>query len=113
MGPVYTCDFALIRNTEVNTVTHVRSSHSFGRNNLDVLAFVLRFHNAREFPFGIATHFHNVRGVQWSAASLLSILANQLEQFPNLQVLVLEGNRLLTVDSDLFRHNPGLRQNNF
>lgn len=62
-----------------------------------------------QIPEGIETFFPNLRGFQIYDSKLQTISKDVLK-FPSLQVLLLSGNELVTLDSDLFAFTPKLAE---
>lgn len=76
-----------------------------GRSDADVE--VLQTSNDRQLnriPLGFGNFFPSLMLVDWFRGNLTTIAADHLEQFPNLIMLNLEHNSLVSLDGDLFRH---------
>lgn len=81
--------------------------------NDDVKFLAVEFQNLPFIPGNIDSFFPNVRGIEWLSSNLTSISAADLEQFPELLLFSVEHNNLISIDGDLFQHNPLLRWINF
>lgn len=109
-GRVYTCEPA-ITLTNFTTVEKVTGTHQPGHTDDDVeyiLVFSYSIH-LPVFPRGLEHFFKNLRALQFSNIFMLSISAEDLKPFPLLEYLHLYGNRITSLDGDLFSHNPRMQ----
>lgn len=106
-GNDYTCDpkVTLSGSTILKNVTGV---HKTGFSNDDVECLWIFDQNLPFFPHGIEEFFKNLKAV-YVYNSLLSISAEDLRQFPNLEHFRLFKNNLPSLDGDLFSFNPLLK----
>lgn len=91
----------------------VKGDHLPGKNNLHVEAFDLQNQDLRQIPSEVGIFFPYLRILQWFNSNLWSLSATDLQQFPNLILLIVSKNKITTLDSDVFRFTPRLISINF
>lgn len=109
IGEHYGCEAKTLSHESEEIVTQVEEKHvtrtrnTFG--NSDVESFTLKNENIlTRLPHGFRRFFPNLIGLQWTDGNLETITQHDLVDFPNLRILHLSNNRLVTLDSDLFKH---------
>lgn len=81
--------------------------HLSGMNDTTVESLMVLSQELPQIPDGIESFFPNLRGIQIYDSKLQTISKDVLK-FPNLQVLFLNNNELVTLDADLFAYTPKL-----
>lgn len=109
VGDVYYC-YAMVNigDGETIEVENVIGNHMLGFSNDNVTLLEVTVQNLPFVPRGIDQFFRNLQAVEWYNSNLLSISAEDLEQFPNLMVLSIFEDNLVSLDSNLFMFNPNL-----
>lgn len=109
-GDVYQCR-ATVRHTGSGRILdEVFGDHlSGGKSNADVEHLSLWNQNMNFIPLGIGSIFPAIKAISWYNSKLLTISADDLQQFPNLIFLGLWMNNLVTLDGDLFKFTPTLQ----
>lgn len=106
----YTCEFSVIKSGSEILLDSVNGAHRFGRSNVDVKTLTVsnnKFLN--QIPLNVDKIFPNIVMLEWFAGNLTTLFASDLKQFPNLKVLSLEENKLISIAGDLFRNNVNLQ----
>lgn len=111
---VYRCNITVM-NIEVAdaVVQSVGGTHLARKQNDDVNVFSIRNKPCRFLPSGIGSLFKNLQGLEIYRAGLKAITKEDLKQFPNLRVLWIYANDLLTLPSGLLEHNLKLNYISF
>lgn len=105
IGTRYSCQSTIIDAGNRTTVHEIAGEHMGGRSYSDVEVFrIWNFQVVNQIPLGLGGFFPNIILVDWFRGNLTTISAFHLEQFPNLIMLNLEHNNLVSLDGDLFRH---------
>lgn len=110
LGKVYTCEAKVLSSDlEVGSaLVNVTGTHKKGKSNSSVR--FLSINDTLPFiPSDVDKIFFKLKGVQMWHASLQTLSADDLKQFPNLEVFIVPGNNLATLDVDLFRFNKKLQ----
>lgn len=111
----YTCINPIITDDGILTHVVITGEHRTGKSNADVKGFII---GKSDLPFtripeGIGNYFPNLLGFQWVNANFPTLIADDLKLFPHLQVLAFFHNKIVSLDSDLFKYTPKLRFFNF
>lgn len=106
---VYTCRPS-VDLTQSTTLENVTGFHQPGFTNEDVGFLYVYDQNLPFVPKGIVDFFKNLIFMEFQDTFLLSIRAEDLQPFPQLESLVLSWNRLISLDADLFSFNPLLQR---
>jgi Leucine-rich repeat (LRR) protein len=61
-------------------------------------------------PLGIGTYFPNLKGLDIAETSLMTLSKNDLQQFPYLNTLSMQYNKIVSLNGDVFSTNRQLRQ---
>lgn len=107
----YTCHGTIVGNSSASTIINVVGTHISGRSNADIRGFSI--YNQRgltQLPSNINVIFPSLRAVDWVFGDLNSVSRDDLRQFSDLAILSLYGNRLTSLDGDLFQNNRRLQQ---
>lgn len=112
VGIVYTCHSSTI-NTEILTmIEEVRSDHSNGKSNADVLAFEDHSSILQYFPTNLANFLPNLVVLRLYSP-LLQLTTNDLKPYPNLIYFSASSGKFTNIDGDLFQHTRNLQQISF
>lgn len=105
----YSCFEARVFLGDSESLTYVTGNHLHNRGNEDVIVFQIdhETHLSR-IPRGIENFFPDLVMIRWAGGVLTAVTADDLEPFVNLQILVLSFNHIVSLDSDLFKHNQKL-----
>lgn len=110
IGTRYSCHAFIIDLGNLTTVYDIEGTHLEGRSDADVEVIrVSNFQVINHIPFGFDHFFPNLILVDWFSGNLTTVSADQLEQFPNMIMLNLEHNSLVSLDGDLFKHSRKLQ----
>lgn len=104
IGTRYSCSANVLDSEDTTIINEIDGPHLEGRSDADVE--VIRVSNDRlinRIPSGFGNFFPNLLLVDWFRGNLTTIAADHLEQFPNLIMLNLEHNSLVSLDGDLFK----------
>lgn len=114
-GSFYTCGGTVISAENATTVTDISATHMEGKDHEDVKGFYASSNHLMlaTIPAGIEKFFANLEFFEWANGNLFSIDSSTFEPFPNLLVINLGGNKIVTLDGDLFQHTRKLRQIDF
>lgn len=93
----------------------VTGDHLRGKSNLNVLGLVIRDQNVTKIPGNITRSdlLPNIIAIIWRNSNLQTIIADDLEQFPKLEVLSINQNLVTTLDGNLFMFTRSLRSVGF
>lgn len=92
-------------------VSSVLQSNKLNVSNLPEIT-ALKIHDAtvKLIPFGIKKHFPNLKALEFDNCGLLSVYKENLKEFRNsLEYLSLYGNKLNSIDADLFEYSSNLK----
>lgn len=107
VGRVYSCQASVVLSGSSN-LENVTGVHQSEYTNDDV-EFLFPFQQNMTFiPQRIVNFFKNLKALDWSTG-LLSISAEDLRPFPQLEYLALDWNGFTTLDGDLFSFTPLLK----
>lgn len=91
-------------------LTEVTGVHQTGRTNFDVRMLMVHDQlHVNQFPENIYNFFPNLLGLEFFATKITSITAEDLRDFPNLQLLNIQQNSLSRLDGNLFSFTPRLQ----
>lgn len=115
VNDLYQCGATVEFSGSATTLEDVTGSHLDGYNNNNVRALVVDSQNVPSIPKGITEPglLPNIIAVQWYISNLRSISADDLEQFPLLQILSIYQNSITTLDGNLFMHSRFLKSIGF
>lgn len=107
-GGAYSCipTVTLTGSTSLESVSGV---HQTGSTNDKVGCIWIERQNLPFFPQGIVNFFKNLRALYFFETILQSISAEDLQPFPQLELLGLYMVNLTSLDGDLFKFNPLLK----
>lgn len=113
IGPAMTCDAdtSITSSFTDSSVTSVVLSSKSKVKNLEEIKF-LDITNAKVkfIPTDIKSQLMNLKALRVSSCGLLSINKENLKEFGiSLEFLCLHGNKIISIDEDLFDYNPNLR----
>lgn len=82
------------------------------RNNGDVKSFdAIGGHEIlTKIPSGIEMYFANLEAIHWTSGDISSIDSSTFKPFPDLILISLNLNKLVTLNGDLFQHTRKLQQ---
>lgn len=115
VGPqVYSCSGTFVAYGDQSAVVSVNGDHMSGKSNANVEG--LNIYNEVGLPRNIAQFFPNLKALELKKVGLKTISAADLQPFPQLMHFEAWGNKLTSLDSDLFKFNPkvqfiGLNEN--
>lgn len=112
LGDLYACRPNVVNGTDVY-IRQVEGNHLEGKSYFDVEALTIYYQNLPTFPKNIAELFPNLKDLECQSSKMMSISAEDLRPFPNLLALLLFGNNLVSIDSDLFRFTPKIQHISF
>lgn len=108
LGSIYTCKPTVVL-TESSTLEEVTGIHEFDHTLDDVESVWIQDQELPVFPKGIVNFFNNLKALLFWDAHILSISAEDLKPFPQLDYFFLFGNNFVSLDGDLFTHTPLLQ----
>ena len=108
IGNVYQCQSTPIFSGK-DVLEDVQGTHLEGNGDADVKALAFNEQNVRKFPQGIENFFPNLIALRCANSGLIEISAEDLKPFSGLRVLWLPYNKLISIDSDLFKYTPRLQ----
>lgn len=109
VGTQYTCSYAtLITYGNITHVFGVAGDHEGGETNEDVKALYISSYQLNRIPKGIEEFFPNLIIFGWTLGDLTTLTADDLKPFPELQLFYAQGNKLVSLDGDLFKYTPKL-----
>lgn len=115
IGSVYTCDHPEV--TEGNDsliVESIYANHTSRMSNIDVTGlFVTGQMKFQRIPARIEMFLPNLKVLLWDYGNLTSITSDELRPFPELKLLSLFKNKIVSLDSDLFQYTPKLFEIDF
>lgn len=109
IGFQYGCIATVEGQRNVPNVEEVNGVHGAGKSDSNVKVLTVIDDQLSRIPDGIDNFFAYLIGLQWFRGNLMTIYADDLRPFPDLQVIRLENNKLFALDSDLFRYTPKLQ----
>lgn len=110
IGTRYSCNAFIIDLGNLTTIYAVEGTHLEGRSHADVEVInISNFQVINHIPFGFDHFFPNLILVDWFRGNLTTVSADRLEQFPNMIMLNLEHNSLVSLDGDLFKNSGKLQ----
>lgn len=111
IGSQYTCDGTIVFSDFAEyKIDSVSGSHTNGRSNVDVkVVNILEHPGLNRIASNIEEFFPNIIGLRWFSGNLTWVDANDFKPFPELQLISLRQNLLVSLDGDLFKFNPKLR----
>lgn len=116
VGNQYTCfpNFVISDENETH-VTDIIGDHISEKTNADVTAFYIQSHhrNIIRIPGGIDKFFSNLIAFSWRHGDLNTLTAADLQPFHKLKEFSADGNKIISLDGDLFKHNLKLESISF
>lgn len=109
IGFQYGCIATVEGQRHLPDVEVVNGDHWTGKSNFNVKVLTVIDDELSRIPDGIDNFFAYLIGIQWFRGNLMTIHAEDLRPFPDLQVIRLENNKLFALDSDLFKYTPKLQ----
>lgn len=105
-GFLYTCRATIINVDVANpaTVRNISGTHFEGKDHEDVKGFYTysNYRNFTTIPTDIGNFFPNLEIFEWYEGNISSVDSSTFEPWPNLLVINLNGNKLVTLDGNLF-----------
>lgn len=105
----YECRATIINVGRDAFLFDVRGRHLNRRNNANVNFFWSGFGELKVLPWNLADFFPNLKAISLLKMNLERISSAQLRRFHDLEMLDLRGNKLKSLNGDLFKYNPNLR----
>lgn len=103
IGRTYRCEAKLLSDgRDVEVLTSVYGIHGSGKSNADVRGIVINCQNLTFIPRNIELYFPNIRVLEFDTNLISNITNDHLIPFPTLERLNLRGNRITTLDNNLF-----------
>lgn len=115
IGNIYECE-ARVQNDGMETIlNNVTGVHVGARTNFHIRGLTVLDQFTQRIPKNInATEFFpHIMAVLWQNSYLQTISAEDLEQFPLLEVISIHQNQVTTLDGNLFMHNGLLKSIGF
>ena len=111
IGDFYTClSSQVIQSRNETSLTEVRGRHITGRTDENVHGFTLRNSFVlNQIPKNVEAFFPNLIAIEYHGGNLTSVSADDIKPFPNLKLLSLSSQQLVTLDGDLFKHTPKIQ----
>lgn len=107
LNSAYFCPATVIFSEDGNpSLVEIRGDHLAGYSNFQVEALDVQNQDLRWIPKDIGSFFPNIRVIQWINSNLWEISSADLWQFPNLMVLDLQKNKIVSLESSLFAFTP-------
>lgn len=104
-GIIYECS-ATVTLTGSTTLESVTGLHQNGYTNDNVTALFINQQNLPFIPQRISNIFKNLRVMRYWSTNMVSINAEDLRPFPQIEHLQFFQNNFTSLDGDLFSHNP-------
>lgn len=104
VGVVYRCSGTIVFDAENNdTITAVHATHHFNdQENMDVQGLIISSQGMEYFPMNIGSIFPDLKVINFPLNFISSVTNKHLIPFPGLEFLALFGNRIESLDSDIF-----------
>lgn len=113
-GKYYTCSAKVISVENPTTIAEITGTHWIAKTNADVRGFQMKYHKVlTAIPEGIEKFFKDLEAFWWLDGNISTIDSSTFKPFPNLQVINLYNNKLVSLDGDLFQHTRKLRAIHF
>ncbi|KAL7013631.1 hypothetical protein ACKWTF_015497 [Chironomus riparius] len=112
LGYIYQCEVENDSNIETKESATITAFKGLHRNfNSDVTVFGIRAEGKtfKYFPQSMEKIFKNLKVIDFYRVGMVEIHESDLKPFPDLVVLYLGHNRIETLESGLFDHNPKLQ----
>lgn len=107
---LYSCEATITSSDNDTHLIGADGAHEAGKTNANVAAFSVKSPNTMTvLPKGIEIIFSNLAALRWVDGNIQTVTSDDLEPFRNLLVLVLNGNQIVTLDSELFEHTRSVR----
>lgn len=110
VGDLYSCRAVVWSTGSGTTLEVVQGTHTPGQTNAHVRSLVISDQFVPRIPEGMneTSLLPNLIAIQWWYSNLQTISAHDLSQYPLLKVLSIYANKVITIDSDLFRYTRGI-----
>lgn len=95
--------------TDNEVITAVEGAHLPNHNNDHVIGLGINTQVVSFFPKGFNNHFRYLQGIECANTGLKVIRKSDLSPFPKLKVIWMQGNRIESLDEDVFEGNPELQ----
>lgn len=103
VGNIYRCAGTISLDGEYSDkITDLYGTHQPENRNDDVEGLIIRSQNMEFFPENIDAIFPNIKLLNFPLNSISHVSNAHLIPFPNLEFLALYGNKITSLDSDLF-----------
>lgn len=107
---LYACNPATLMDIgNSTTVTEINGTHMAGRSDAHVQVLIVDggHENLTTIPEGIENSF-DIEGLEWRNGNLSTIDSSTFRPWPNLFYINLGGNKIVSLDGDLFKHTRKL-----
>lgn len=113
IGSIYDCE-AVVQNDGMEMVlNNVTGVHVGARKNSNVRGLTVLDQFTKRIPRNMNTFFPKLIGLIWVNSGLQTVSAEDLEQFPELEVIKIQQNQVTTLEGNLFMHNGPLKSIGF
>lgn len=112
IGVVLACnDYSIISTNPGSSVLKVVNNNKLEVTNLaQITALNVEYATVKFLPRGIKNHITSLKALRIISSGLLSLDKEDLREFgASLEFLVLHNNKIISVDGDLFEHNPNMK----
>lgn len=110
IGEVYTCHTISMNFSGNSThITGYSGQHLSGRSSADVKAVYLESNDLRVVPKGLLNFFPNKIALFIAHSHVVTLIGDELVEYPNLQWWAIGGTNVFRVPGNLFASNPQMR----
>lgn len=103
VGGIYRCAGQILFDEEnSDKITELYGTHEPRKGNVDVQGLIIRSQDMEFFPVNIDAFFPNIKLLNFPLNSISYVSNAHLIPFPNLEFLALYGNKITSLDSNLF-----------
>jgi hypothetical protein len=106
---VYQCDTKNLYVVESTVVSRVFGEHMKGKDNLDVERLHIEQQTCHFMPKGFEIFFPNLKAIRIASSGLKTLGSADLKPFPRLIAIDVPFNDIVTLKSDIFKHNLKLK----
>lgn len=110
---VYSCIATISFYGNPSVLEDVLGNHMARKNLSDVEGLIVAHQKLGQIPTNLEEFFPNLKGVDFSNSELLMISSADLKVLPNIVWFRVWKNQIISIDSDLFKHNPDLQYIDF
>lgn len=109
----YTCLVTEIVDDGIEHVVDMKGNHTELSNKFVQAFSVQEMPGLERIPRNIEEFFSNIVLLLWYAGSLTAITTEDLKPFPDLMVLYVSANKIVSIDANLFEHTPKIQRLQF